>query len=348
MNTTRLDLLNIGLMVVALALACARPYETFLLSYAILGPLHYLTEISWLHDRKTFCTRRIDAVFLVVPVVFIFLGFGIAFGTWYSPFFLEIGPELTVFTFLSALVYLRVKSAWKRMAGLLGATGVTILFAFTGDPQYGNLRYWLGLYLPTLIHVFLFTAFFILLGALRNRSWTSLLSLGVFVGAAAFCFLGIGTGSVRGPGGWAKAHFAIFVPMASGICTLMGLVPGSKPVAGVPLLAADTLYASPGALRAVTFIAFAYLYHYFNWFSKTSVIGWHRISKGRAAVIAGVWLASVGLYGWNYEAGLLWLALLSLAHVTLEYPLNWLSMKEIALRSGAFLGGGRRLRTKEA
>jgi hypothetical protein len=348
MNTTKLDLLNIGLMGLSLALACARPFETFLLAYAVLGPLHYLTEMSWLHDRKSFCTRRIDALFLVVPMVFVFLGFGIAFQKWYSPFFLEIGPELTVFTFLSALVYLRLRSVGTRMAGLLGAVGATVLFSYLGSPEYGNLRYWLGVYLATLVHVFLFTALFILLGALRNRSWTSLLSLGVFVGAAAFCLLGPGGGGHQVPGGWARAHFALFAPMTSGLCALFGLAPVGWVKGGGPVLAAPALFDSPGAQKAVTFIAFAYLYHYFNWFSKTSVIGWHRMSKGRAAAIGAAWLASVALYGWNYEAGLLWLALLSLAHVALEFPLNWLSMKEIAFRAGALVGLGARPRPKGA
>jgi hypothetical protein len=39
-------------MVLTAVLAYFYPFETFLLAYAYLGPLHYLTEISWLHDRN--------------------------------------------------------------------------------------------------------------------------------------------------------------------------------------------------------------------------------------------------------------------------------------------------------
>ena len=50
----RADAVHLGLMLLALAIAYALPFELLLLSYAILGPVHYLTEISWLHDRRYF------------------------------------------------------------------------------------------------------------------------------------------------------------------------------------------------------------------------------------------------------------------------------------------------------
>src|SRR5579864_7995922 len=49
--------LNIGLMVASCGIALVAPFQVFLLAWSILGPLHYLTEISWLHDRNYF-TRR--------------------------------------------------------------------------------------------------------------------------------------------------------------------------------------------------------------------------------------------------------------------------------------------------
>lgn len=45
---------NIGLMLLSCAAAYVVPFELFLFSYAVLGPLHYLTEISWLNDRGYF------------------------------------------------------------------------------------------------------------------------------------------------------------------------------------------------------------------------------------------------------------------------------------------------------
>ena len=53
----QVNYLNIVLMVASAAIALRWPFETFLLAYIVLGPLHYLTEVSWLHDRHYF-TRR--------------------------------------------------------------------------------------------------------------------------------------------------------------------------------------------------------------------------------------------------------------------------------------------------
>jgi len=77
------------------------------------------------------------------------------------------------------------------------------------------------------------------------------------------------------------------------------------------------------------YIAFAYTYHYLNWFSKTSVIGWHKINKKRALFIALGWIASLLLYLINYELGLLALFFLSVTHVLLEFPLNHITLREI-------------------
>src|SRR5258707_1237696 len=65
LSVDRLNYLNIGLMLLALTLALARPFELFLLAYAVLGPLHYLTEISWLHDKGYYTRRRHDYLFLL-------------------------------------------------------------------------------------------------------------------------------------------------------------------------------------------------------------------------------------------------------------------------------------------
>src|SRR3954463_2559417 len=54
LSADQVNKLNIALMIVATVAAMVRPFEVFLFVYAFLGPLHYLTEISWLHDRNYF------------------------------------------------------------------------------------------------------------------------------------------------------------------------------------------------------------------------------------------------------------------------------------------------------
>ena len=52
------EYINIGLMLVAFVVASLIPFELFLFAYAVLGPLHYATEISWLYDRRFFAPRH--------------------------------------------------------------------------------------------------------------------------------------------------------------------------------------------------------------------------------------------------------------------------------------------------
>jgi hypothetical protein len=69
MDTKVINITNIGLMLLSCALAYVIPFELFLFSYAVLGPLHYLTEITWLKKRDCFTTGKKDYIFLVVPCV---------------------------------------------------------------------------------------------------------------------------------------------------------------------------------------------------------------------------------------------------------------------------------------
>ncbi|MHC4852364.1 MAG: hypothetical protein ACYTF5_10115, partial [Planctomycetota bacterium] len=66
MTPTQVNHLNIGLMVASMAAAFVLPFEVFLISYAVLGPLHYLTELSWLHDRGYFAIHKSECVGLVL------------------------------------------------------------------------------------------------------------------------------------------------------------------------------------------------------------------------------------------------------------------------------------------
>jgi len=66
----QINYINIGLMAISAVLAYFLPFETFLLAYAFLGPLHYLTEISWLHDRNYFSKGKYDFVVLLLEFCF--------------------------------------------------------------------------------------------------------------------------------------------------------------------------------------------------------------------------------------------------------------------------------------
>ncbi len=324
LNPDQVNYLNMGLMALSAALAYARPFELFLFVYAVLGPLHYLTEISWLHDRNYYTRGRYDYWVLLGTSVLItacYLG-GSAGG---------VLAGLTSFAFIAAFFFAFFE---KPLARYLGA-GVAALaaFLFAGSAGVGPF---FGLLMPTLVHVFLFTAFFILAGALRGKSLSGALSLAVFAAVGgSFLFFHpahsgyqVGDyvrdnyGTFQGDGRASNPFIGVnyFVAKSLG---LQGLAAGSRTdsVDAVNVF----LYRNPAALALMSFIAFAYTYHYLNWFSKTSVIRWHEVPRGRMAAVVLAWLASLGIYAYDYSAGIKWLFFLSFTHVLLEFPLNHLT-----------------------
>ena len=54
----RIDAIHLALMLLALGVSYLVPFELLLFAYVVLGPAHYTTEISWLHDRKYFLPYR--------------------------------------------------------------------------------------------------------------------------------------------------------------------------------------------------------------------------------------------------------------------------------------------------
>ncbi len=77
------------------------------------------------------------------------------------------------------------------------------------------------------------------------------------------------------------------------------------------------------------FIAFSYTYHYLNWFSKTSIIKWHKVEKKYLIATIAIWLSAIGIYRYDYQTGLKFLFFLSFLHVFLEFPLNCRTMIDI-------------------
>jgi len=104
-----------------------------------------------------------------------------------------------------------------------------------------------------------------------------------------------------------------------------------------PLHYLTQIYDSPAGLTVMRLIAFAYTYHYLNWFSKTSIIKWHEIPKARSIAILGLWIVSLAIYAWNYQLGFVVLYFLSVLHVMLEFPLNHQSFAGIGRELHALL-----------
>jgi hypothetical protein len=307
----RLNWSNAGLMIAACAAAVLAPFHVFLFSYAVLGPLHYLTEISWLHDRQFFTARRKRrrAWLLLVAATAAAMAVGyVASDILQHPIApaLEIGMFWLVF--VGAAVALYVDHPLNGLA-ILGVA-ITALIASSAYRAYGIVAY----LLITIIHVFVFTGCFILYGAAKSRSRSGYVSFAVFLACAVAAFVLHVPG--KAPGGQVRIIYSAFEQLNAVLLGMLG-----RPAAGV--------YAASG-IGVMRFIAFAYTYHYLNWFSKTSIIRWHEVTRQRAFAIIAAWLAGIAIYLYDYRIGFAVFYLLSVTHVMLEFPLNHQSFVGLA------------------
>ncbi|WP_295677245.1 hypothetical protein [uncultured Mucilaginibacter sp.] len=299
MNTLdRINYYNILAMLASACLAAVIPFELVLLSYAILGPAHYLTEISWLNERKFFTLKKYDYAIVVAVAVTAYLiklpyGYLIFYAFGLSFILLVTGS--TLYRVLAFCVLL--------------AAGYFIL---------GNnlLQTIFGLYVPTLIHVYFFTGAFMLFGVLKDKIVSGYIAFFVFLACPVLLCV-LFSQWHNSTAAWAINSYGDFGRLNTTTLRSHSL----------------DIFNNPASIILTRLIAFAYTYHYINWFSKTRIIKWHQVGVTRAVFIGVIWFASVGLYFYNYRLGIKWLFLLSLTHVILEFPLNHRS----------FIGIGRKL-----
>ncbi|OYU83498.1 MAG: hypothetical protein CFE24_11130 [Flavobacterium sp. BFFFF2] len=328
LKAIHIDSINIGLIVVSLILAYWLPFELFLFSYAVLGPLHYATEINWLHGKYFFSENRSQKLILVIVATLVSLPFILkmpfinTLAEWpvlnlLVAFVKKHTGELLLISFLigvGSIVRMSRNSQW---IFLFFALAITYSLSST----FGKTGLWVALFLPTLIHVYVFTLLFMLYGAFKSQSK---------VGVWAFAFA------------LAVPFFIAWVPIPLHeypISTLTKTAFDASGMSNVSQYLAKWYLGFSGenfpllsllGLKIQVFIAFCYTYHYLNWFSKTTLIGWHKnLNSKRSVTIALVWGCSVGLYIYDYAIGLSALFFLSLLHVLLEFPLNALTIKAL-------------------
>ncbi|PYS88581.1 MAG: hypothetical protein DMF64_20195 [Acidobacteria bacterium] len=312
-SADQVDALNIGLMLMACALAFVMPFELFLFAYVVLGPLHYLTEISWLHRRNYFVRGRYDYLWLVGLCAAV-VGLSLTHSA------LIWRPVLVWLAFGCALALVLFATRRAQVLFLAGALVVGWLCRHLSSYQV-----LFSLFLPTIIHVYLFTGAFILYGALKRRSLWGYASLLVFILCGALCFLPVAGGASANA--WVQQTYESFAVLNYDLARVFRFA---------DIRAVNDIYTAQSGLWLMRAIAFAYTYHYLNWFSKTSIIKWHRVSRRQLIGILALWLLSIGLYLYDYRTGLLALLFLSLLHVFLEFPLNYRTLAGIGreLRHG--------------
>lgn len=315
MTTRSVDYLNIGLMLVSCALAFAFPFELFLFSFAVLGPLHYFTEIPWLHDKHYFTNGKRDYFLIVLLAALLSLVyFSTPIGGKTSQLNKEVIAGATFLIFFAALAFVVFKKTWHKWT-FIGIAALTSLFIARLDfvtQLFANL-------LPSIIHVYLFTAGFILLGALKHKSPTGIASLVVFAACTALFFLIRPADLAAAPTNYIVDSYSPLAALNLDMLDYLGFADvGAMRSQGL----AELVFLSPAGIMIMRLIAFSYTYHFLNWFSKTSIIKWHEAARKRSVAIVLLWAGSVVLYASNYAIGMRYLYVLSLLHVVLEYPLN--------------------------
>lgn len=325
MTSSQVDIVNIVLLLLSLVLAAILPFELFLFSYAILGPLHYLTELNWLKQKKFFTKARLRWVSVLIALTILFC----------------ITPALALFDYFDSIslqnslefidqwsdVYLLIAFCfgvclflWNSHIHLLAALILCATSAILSNYVISEKVILIGVFLPTLIHVYIFTFFFILYGSLKSSSrsgyFLAILLLMVPVLLACTPL----NGELYYPGEFTieNYNYSTMVSIGAELADLFGLIRYEE----------YDVYSSLG-YKIQVFIAFAYTYHYLNWFSKTTVIGWWRALNSKSAIVVGImWIAAVGIYVYDFALGFEVLFFLSTLHVFLEFPLNAATIKE--------------------
>jgi len=310
-SVDKVTYLNMGLVLVSCAAAFVVPFELFLFSYAVLGPLHYLTQISWMHHRRYFTKSGSSSDYLLLGA----LAVGVATIRYFAEDLHGWMPSITFFAFGGALAMAFIKNVH---AKVLAMAGVVVASFVVKGWRFYDVTF--DLFLPTIVHVCLFTAAFILLGALRGRNVSGIALLGVFAACAASFFL-----YVPDAGGYAVSEYT-----RAGHSTFLGLNAWlSQVFLTEPISKVEAIYSSTGGLMIARFIAFCYTYHFLNWFSKTSVIRWHEVPRPWLVTSVVLWLASLGLYAYDFNVGVTALFFLAILHVYLEFPLDHLTFARI-------------------
>ena len=337
MTLIKADITNIFLMIISAILALLLPFELFLISYAILGPLHYLTEISWLHKKQYFVPRKKD-YFLLLVVSIIIAALVLLINLW--PLFKDLvlvenffnakkldknefqneiyswAPALVFLAFATAFIATFVKDWWFRTNAFV--VTIILLLIFKGTWTYSVI---FGILLTTVIHVWLFTGIFILSGAIKTRALSGYISFVVFL-LCSISFLFISQSNYIA----VKYAAEIFQGGNFGLNEIIFRI------FNITFQQQDLIYSSLG-IKIQSFIAFAYTYHYLNWFSKVEIIKWNQVPQKFLITSGAMWLASIALYAYDYKTGFYFLFFLSMMHVFLEFPLNFHSIRSVFARS---------------
>ena len=316
----KVNAVNAALIVLSAVVAYWFPFELFLFAYGVLGPAHYFTEIHWLHKKDYFLQKPDKPIFVWVMLAIMALvtiynasyvtAFdGKVFGNFFSHY--SRGVILSTVPFAVILLWPKLPTDKKVLYSLLAVVVLMVVQTWT---LFGTI----ALMLPTLIHVSLFTWLFMVQGAFKAPSWHNYGVAGFYIFIAILLLFMPPIAQSISPffqNSWVESR-------------MEGINTTAQTLFGIDKKSAD-VFSNLG-FRIQGFIAFAYTYHYLNWFSKVDIIRWNKdLNSKQIALVVVLSLSSIGLYLFSYSIGVMVLLSVSLLHVLLELPLNIISIKQV-------------------
>lgn len=321
------DWLNVGLLLLSLLMAFVLPFSLFLFSYAVLGPLHYITEINWLHQKDYFTAHK-QWIWL-----FVIIGLTISFPpiahlSWFDlaskPNWLNSFVNQIVYVsdiLLLSLLLLAVGLLFLKKNGQIALFFVASLILSKLIIQYIFHSFiMVGVFLPTIVHVYVFTLIFMLLGALNTKSTPAYLGLVIMVlSPIAIALVTVSSNFYAAIEPFKALELSQNFRFVNVIAKMFNAAENGRIVS-----------MSEVGLKIQTFVAFCYTYHYLNWFGKVSTIGWRKsLTTKKMMVIVLIWIGAVALFLYDYSTAYLALFFMALLHIVLEFPLNVLSIKTV-------------------
>ena len=291
---------NFAALILSAVAAAVAPLQTFIFVYAFVGPFHYLTEIAWLKKKEFYFGGG-----LVSPRIFVGVASLLCLAASVDMVIHRGITGYAVGLLLILSLSARVKNPYVLLTALVA--GYLAKFLFHG------LVLFLAIILPTVVHVYVFTVLFIISGLVRSSdrpvlAWINpilLLATPIVLLRSSWSSLAAGSYWVHAEAGFSELHRY-----------LAGLL-------GANLHPGMSMMTDPAATGVMRVLAFIYMYHYLNWFAKTELLNWHKVSRRSWITILSLYGCSVACYLYSFVLGFYIVNFLSLLHVLLELPLNW-------------------------
>lgn len=324
----KVEWINIGLMILCAFGARFFPFELLVGSFLILGPAHYLTQISWMRDRNYFvASKQVGLWGWMLPFGFL----------WVSALGMSSDPitPLLIFGILCCFwmgyswacldPYASVSAKLFKIFSVLAFAFLTSIAFYTlrVDMVFISSRPWLifaipfslGILLPTVLHVFAFTAAFMLSGYRKSNEPVSLASFLVLLSGSILLMMWPmepqEISSILSP------TLNFFNPLVE-LMTQHGMFNQWYKVSDSPSPQSLPYFSS----QIASVLAFIYTYHYLNWFSKVEILRWNKMNRPRFIGVLACYVGVLSIMAFSFGTGLVLAIYLANVHMLLEIPLD--------------------------